>query len=204
MLKHKIPDGVLNVIFDLDGTIIDSSDSILSSLKHAFEATGTKPLIELNSGLIGPPLNELITISTGLSTNTLKFTLVKLSFEQHYDSVGYLKTKLFPGVKGQVEDLFSKGINIWLATNKRKEPTFKILKYFGLLHYVKKVYTLDSFIPALSSKLELLQMLIANENLLVEQCVFIGDRQSDQIAASRMNMNYIMVPWGYESNTIIN
>ncbi len=198
MLNLNLPDGVINAIFDLDGTIIDSVDSILFSLKFALDITNTTPLVELNSSLIGPPLSELITITTGIKKDSPKFNSVIFYFQQHYDSLGYLSTKIFPGVIDKVIDLSSSGANIWIATNKRRVPANKILELFKLSPYIKKVYTLDSFSPVLSNKSELLNLLVTNECLLPEQCVFIGDRQSDKSAAAMVNMNYIMVPWGYE------
>ncbi len=45
-----------SVIFDLDGTLIDSALSILNSLKNAFEKVGVKPNRSLEKELIGPPL----------------------------------------------------------------------------------------------------------------------------------------------------
>jgi len=198
MFKIEFPYDVNNLIFDLDGTLIDSVDSILFSLKFALEANNTVPLVELNSSLIGPPLNELITTTTGIRSDCPKFNAIKFSFQQHYDSVGYLNSKLFPGVFESLNNYFLSGKKIWIATNKRKYPTYKILEFYKLLSFVNKIYTLDSFNPPLSGKSELLQSLINKENLLPEQCVFVGDRKSDEYAAARIKMNYIMVPWGYE------
>jgi phosphoglycolate phosphatase len=198
MVNLNLPDDVGNVIFDLDGTIIDSVDSILSSLDFALKTNGITPLVELNSRLIGPPLSELITITTGFGNNTPKYNSIKFQFQQYYDSFGYLDTKEFPGVIDGIINLYFNKKNIFIATNKRKIPTMKILKLFNVLPYIKKVYTLDSFNPVLLNKTELLGSLVNFEKLLPEKCIFIGDRRSDEKAALMINMNYIMVPWGYE------
>jgi phosphoglycolate phosphatase len=198
MVKLNLPNDVGNVIFDLDGTIIDSVDSILWSLDFAFKTTGIRPLVDLNSKLIGPPLSELITTASGIGNNSPKYNSIKFQFQQHYDSLGYLNTKVFPGVIDDIINLNFNKKNIFIATNKRRIPTMKILELFNVLPYIKKVYTLDSFNPVLLNKTELLGSLVKHEKLLPGKCVFIGDRRSDEKAALVMNMNYIMVPWGYE------
>ncbi|MFC6806045.1 HAD family hydrolase [Methylophaga thalassica] len=57
----------MNIIFDLDGTLIDSSPAILAALEMALEKNKIKPKLPMTHKLIGPPLNQLLPILTGLT-----------------------------------------------------------------------------------------------------------------------------------------
>ncbi|KKL20628.1 hypothetical protein LCGC14_2453540, partial [marine sediment metagenome] len=55
----------MNILFDLDGTLIDSSASILASVELAFKECGLEPQAHLAEELIGPPLMEMLQIAAG-------------------------------------------------------------------------------------------------------------------------------------------
>lgn len=189
-----------NVIFDLDGTIIDSSASILSSLKYALNGARIRSLMELNSSLIGPPLDELIIKVSGLNLSDPMFVKVKQLFEYHYDNFGIFDTFIFNESVDYIVYCKSKGKNLFIATNKRMVPTIKILQFFSLEEYFKVVYTLDSSKHSVMNKTGLLELIVSSEKLSPERSLFIGDRISDQKAAEGVGMHYAMVPWGYEDS----
>ena len=198
-MNINIPINANNVIFDLDGTIINSADSIFQSLSISLELCNIKPLVDLNTKLIGPSLSELITYVSGLTIENPVHNEITKQFHRHYDNIGYLSSKEYPGMLELMASLNSKGIRIWIATNKRKIPTIRILKLLDILPIIENVYTLDSFIPIIKSKTELLQTLVAKEFLIASDCVYVGDRESDKKAASQNKIKFIMVPWGYEN-----
>jgi len=188
-----------DVIFDFDGTIIDSADAIMKSLKYSLTQYSIQPRVGLTNDLIGPPLDELITTLTGFLINDPHHAELCEIFKKHYDDLGVNDTKLFPGMFDLLNLLKLKNINIWIATNKRRIPTFKILNLLNLQEIVNGVYTIDSICPNLASKSEILNLLVKSEILNIKSTIFIGDRESDRIAAQVNNIKFIMVPWGYEN-----
>jgi len=79
---------VRDIVFDLDGTLIDSAPSILASMQAAFEKTGIEPLMPLTSALIGPPLAQTV-LSLLPPDRTHAMQDVVQGFKSHYDVVGY-------------------------------------------------------------------------------------------------------------------
>jgi len=184
------------VIFDLDGTLIDSAPSILASIKAAFDELNIQPKQELSSALIGPPLMEVLASLTEKGDEA-KLGLLAETFKQHYDGVGYKCAKAFDGVPLMLEELCVASINLFIATNKRLQPARNILKNLGLSGYFKGVYSLDYYSPPLSRKSDMLRRLLVDASLEERLSVYVGDRQEDAEAARACGLPFIMVSWGY-------
>lgn len=192
-IKHN------NIIFDLDGTIIDSSKSIISSLNFSLNSNNIKPKIELNSFLIGPPLKNTFIKLTGISSDRILNKLI-LDFKTHYDEYSYRDSSIYPGLLSAIKYQLMMKKNIYLATNKRKYPTIKILKHLNINKIFKKIYTIDMNISNFSEKKFMISSLIKNEKLDKSSTIYVGDRTEDGIASKFNKIDFLMVPWGYSEN----
>ncbi|MGJ0484904.1 MAG: HAD family hydrolase [Methylomicrobium sp.] len=83
-----------NLIFDLDGTLIDSSNSILESFRGAFEEVGKEPVCPLKADIIGPPLREALCQLSG-SSDSEELDRLATAFKAHYDTEGYKSPRSF-------------------------------------------------------------------------------------------------------------
>jgi phosphoglycolate phosphatase len=184
------------VIFDLDGTLIDSSASIIESLNSAFLSCQIIPKELLNSDIIGPPLMEILTILSGTSEQKILNNLAN-EFKSYYDNHGYKKTIVFPGVIKMLKDFKNSNLKIYIATNKRIYPTNQIIDMLNWGEIFNGVYALDSIYPKASSKGHLLTEIIEVNNLIADKVVYIGDREDDYKAAIDSGLNYKMATWGY-------
>jgi phosphoglycolate phosphatase len=187
------------IIFDLDGTLIDSSDSILDSFKSAFLSCNVEPIKTLNSDIIGPPLMEILALLSGSSDQTILNNLAT-QFKLYYDSSGFKKTIVFPGVHKMLSDLNNAGLRLYIATNKRIYPTKKIIDILKWNNLFEGIYALDSVFSHAASKGQLLNKIIENNNLIKENVIYIGDREDDRIASIFSNLDFLLVTWGYEEN----
>jgi phosphoglycolate phosphatase len=186
-----------NIIFDLDGTLIDSAESILESLRNAFINTDNVPILELDTSLIGPPLVE--TIIKLLGTNELdKITPVINDFKRYYDEQGFKQSTYFVGIPELLNELKKNGQNLYIATNKRLIPTNKIINYLEWQSYFNEIYTLDTFNPNLKSKTGLISKILELNNFDIADTIYIGDRNEDANAAQFNNLEFMMAKWGYE------
>jgi phosphoglycolate phosphatase len=184
------------LIFDLDGTLIDSAPSILSSLAMVLEEAGIATRVPLQKNLIGPPLQETLSLLTGDDDPHIIQTYAD-AFKRIYDRGGYKGAKVYPGVAEMLEVLNSSGFVLHLATNKRHIPTRLILDHLGWGHLFQSVYALDLYEPRLPDKCALLKCLLEERAIRSADAIYIGDKTEDGIAAEFNGLAFLGVEWGY-------
>lgn len=184
------------IIFDLDGTLIDSSPGILAALDGAFNVCGLAPRHPLRSGIIGPPLMETLGILAGTDDQAVLQPLAK-AFRENYDESGYRQTTVFAGVGEMLTGLREHGYKLHIATNKRIFPTQRIIEHLGWERHFFGVYALDSFKPPLKSKVDMLGIILARQKIDPRKALYIGDRQEDGEAALFNRIPFLLAAWGY-------
>ena len=184
------------VIFDLDGTLIDSAPGILYGFESALKRAGIKPLVPISTSLIGPPLRQTLATLTGVNIETELDALIEF-FKDSYDSNGYQTTRVYDGVEELLAFFANKQIPMAIATNKRKVPTLKILKFLGWESYFQETGTLDSTTPPYPDKAVLINTLLNKLGVAAATSVYIGDTRGDGEAAEANLMPFIAVGWGY-------
>tara|TARA_Y100001936_G_scaffold240400_1_gene274823 strand:+ start:44462 stop:45103 length:642 start_codon:yes stop_codon:yes gene_type:complete len=187
------------IIFDFDGTLVDSAPGILAAFDSAFSACRMTPNQPLNLSIIGPPLMETLGNLTGTNDMSVLQPLAK-EFRASYDEEKYQLTGVFPGVEEMLIGLRACGYQLYIATNKRIIPTRRILEHLGWEQYFKSVYALDSFSPPLKSKVDMLGVILADLELDHNTTLYIGDRQEDGEAALVNNIHFLLAVWGYDES----
>lgn len=183
------------VIFDLDGTLIDSSPSILKCFYHVLRKSNIPPLLPLGDSLIGPPLRQTLINLTGLTDDSLLDRLVD-AFKECYDTEGYKAARVYDGVEGMLAHLSGCNIPMAIATNKRRVPTLKILEHLGWKSYFRIVGTLDTP-PAHPHKAALIKSLLNNMGASADTTLYVGDKWEDGEAAAANGMAFYAAGWGY-------
>ena len=190
MLSHS-----LSLIFDLDGTLIDSRPGIASSLQMALSDAGQDLVMASTDVPVGPPLVDLIKLITG-SDDRVFISFIEQRFRFHYDSSGYKQSQLFVGVYKLLESLYSCSVSLYIATNKRLKPTLRILDSLSIAHFFKDVYAVDSCEEGYQSKSKMLKALLSHHSVK-EHAVYIGDRYDDFDAATENSLAFRFPAWGY-------
>ena len=183
-----------NIIFDLDGTLIDSASSILEALAYTLKINNVPPLIELTNDLVGPPLKDTLKVITGVS-NPQDLEVLACGFKDYYDSEGYKNCTPFPGITKLLQCLLDEKKKIYVATNKRTYPTAKIINALCWKKYFVTIYSIDSFDIVLSSKTKLVEHVIKKEKLERDKSIYIGDRDDDEDAAIINNIHFLKVKY---------
>jgi len=184
------------LIFDLDGTLIDSAPSVISSLHKVLDEADLTSHIPITNSLIGLPLQETLSILTGINDPTTLQIHIE-SFKGHYDSDGYKKTLAYPGIGALLATLHESEFSLHLATNKRYTPTKLILEYLGWHDLFQTIYTLDLYHPRALNKSSLLKSLLLEQNIRPTSAIYIGDKEEDACAAEQNNLKFYGVSWGY-------
>jgi phosphoglycolate phosphatase len=184
------------LLFDLDGTLIDSAPSILAGFRAAFQEAGIEPVVPLTSAIIGPPLMQTLGHLTGGSAPLVLAALAE-GFKRHYDNEGYKETVIFPGVADMLERLAGLDLAMHIATNKRLLPTERILEFFGWRPWFRTVYAADMPGRNFKSKGSMVAAQLADLRLEKATACYIGDRQEDREAAEENGLAFIAACWGY-------
>ncbi|MCK9362294.1 MAG: HAD family hydrolase [Syntrophales bacterium] len=185
-----------NIIFDLDGTLVDSLPGIEYASRCAVDSIcPQRALFELRP-FIGPPISDIFRrIFPDIEGNELQ-TLVK-EFRKAYDNGGWQKTVLFDGIKDTLIKLENLNICNYLVTSKPKLPTENILDLLNIREYFVDVVSPDSATPAFPSKSDAMAHLIARHTLDLEKTLYVGDSQEDKAASKTCGIRFAAVSYGY-------
>lgn len=185
-----------SVLFDLDGTLIDSAASILQCLHQVILDAGYQPKIPIMSDLIGPPLHETLSVLCG-ETDDIRLGDLALSFMKLYDHDGYKASIPYEGASSVLDQLYSSGLSLYIVTNKREVPTIKIIEHLGWAKYFKKISAIDSYDDIPKNKSAVLHETIKICAIDSLRSCYVGDTHKDYEAAKKNNLHFIFAKWGY-------
>jgi phosphoglycolate phosphatase len=192
----NLSDKINTIIFDLDGTLVDSAPGVISCLSSVFSKNNITPKRELNTGSIGPPLADIIRSSSDIEDDTQLEKIVN-DFKRCYDSEGYKNTNVFPGVHEMLLDLSNNNFTLYIATNKRDKPTKLMIDYFSWGDFFSEIYSVDMNDSLFSSKSDMVLQVLHNNKLKPENVVYVGDTVDDKKSARNAGVGFIYAYWGY-------
>lgn len=184
-----------NILFDLDGTLIDSSKGIFASLRYAFEKARRKiPSEKELYRFIGPPLN--VSFSEFCGMNEEQTEQAEAFYREYYSTDGIRMYSLYAGVADMLRELSAAGKRLFLATSKPEIFAREILADAGVLDYFTGICGSD---PAngRNSKSEVLLCLLSIYTMIPADTVMVGDRKYDAVGASDAGLDFIGVLWGF-------
>ena len=182
------------VVFDIDGTLLDSAPGIIAGFQHALRSVGFSPPDAETLRLdLGPP--EQIFTALGLASADLDPAVQ--AYRAYYLAHGLQQSEPYEGVIGLLEQLRGRGVTLATATAKRTEVAQAIVDHHGLGHFFRVVNGTDAQhrtkTETLGHTLELLG------GPAPERVVMVGDRHSDVAAAESCGAVPVAVSWGYGS-----
>ena len=184
-----------HILFDLDGTLIDSAPSILAGFGAVVERHGIVPRVALDSRLIGPPLLPTLERLAGVREADVLQAMAS-TFKAWYDSEGYRHTVVYPGIDDALRTLADHAA-LYIVTNKRIHPTRQILAHLGWTPLFAGVYAQDAFEPALPSKAAVIGQVMKAHGIDAAAALYIGDRAEDGEAATSNGLEFAWATWGY-------
>ena len=178
------------VILDCDGTLADTSEGVLESVKYALKKLGAPiPSYETLRGFIGPSLFVSFQKITGLSAD--KADLAVKYYRETYSKEGIFKLKLYDGMRELLTELKSHGVLISVASAKPQVSLDVVVKYLGLDTVFDKVVG-----PSLAVKSDDKKDLVTAATL-TKNSVMIGDAIYDIRAAKAANVASIAAMYGF-------
>ena len=186
---------MLNLIWDLDGTLIDSEKEVLEALKLALSDANIDILKSVKPLRVGPTIDNILRASFDASyLNDEKLHNAISSFRKRYDSSSFSHTNPFMGIDDIVHD--TDNYVHYIITNKPDLPSRKIIHKLGWDVEIRQIITPYSFGNDKKEKSELFKYLIVSQHLDKEKTYGIGDMVSDCYAAKCVGIKAIGVLWG--------
>ncbi|QOR00465.1 HAD family hydrolase [Campylobacter sp. 2014D-0216] len=185
---------MINVIFDMDGTLIDSAKAIVCAVNEIRADLNLEPLKrDFILDTINTPGQNYAKIFYGV--DTYSHTSFKEGYEKyfikHYDQ----SVVLFDGVVEVLDFCKKNGCYLAIATNAPQESLVPILKKQNILSYFDKILGVSYGIEAKPDPMML--RLIADE-AKYNKSLFIGDSLKDRLCAKNANVDYIHIAWHKE------
>lgn len=190
------------LIFDLDGTLLDSLDDLTDSVNYALQKLNY-PLRRKDEicSFIGNGIEKLIELSVPEKTSYDKFAECLFTFKTHYSKNLKNKTKPYDGIIDLLEYLKKNEYKMAIVSNKFQDGV-KELKEQYFSEYIqiaigksserrKKPYP-DTILKAIND-------LGSSKN----KCLYIGDSEVDFETAKNANIDFVGVSWGFRDKKIL-
>ena len=188
------------VIFDLDGTLIDSRVDITNALNYALATYPFAKLsVEDTVKMIGEGITRLIEKIVGERETSMK-TDVTERFLAYYTQHILDYTKEYPGVRETLEKLNS--CQKAVISNKKESLSRRALEGLGLLHYFDVIIGSDTTPERKPSPLPILRLL-AELHVQSREAIIVGDSNYDVDAGKAAGITTVAVTYGYRPREVI-
>lgn len=190
------------VIFDLDGTLVDSAPDIHAAVTRLLADAGETALsAQTVKSFIGngvPTLIARVLAACGHGPDPARLADWEAGFLRHYDADSTTLTQLYPGVAEALSSLVTDGHRLALCTNKPEVPARKILQAFGLADLFPVVIGGDS-LPWRKPDPAPLR---AAAGGLEGPVVFVGDSEVDAETALAAHVPFLLFTEGYRKSPV--
>ena len=182
------------IIFDFDGTLIDSKKNIYQCFQSVTNYIAPERIDYAKNILIGPPLRDTSSEILGPNHQGQLDEFVNLFIEIHDEHI-IKNTQPYPSVIETLKKLNAKKILMAIATNKRQAPTIKLINYFGWQDYFISIECSDG--KNFTRNKDEMMKDILNDNINFNKALFIGDTVNDGLSANLNEMPFIKAKYGY-------
>ena len=187
------------VIFDLDGTLVDSIQDIAICMNQVLKELGYDEHPEGDyQNFVGD--GALMLVENALPSNCSQSIVndgLKLFIEK-YETGIHNNSKVYEGIYKMLDDIKHKNLKLAVLSNKPHEFTVEFIQYFFKDYAFVEIHGQKKEVPKKPDPMGAIN--ISNAlNIKPEDIIFIGDTPTDIKTAKNANMNSIGVSWGYRS-----
>ena len=188
------------VVFDLDGTLLDTHADLIDSLNHTIASIGLAPVsYDDLTHLVGHGAKVMIERACKLHGHPLtedESGPLLQRFIAHYSSTMPGHTKPYPGLIAAMDNLKANGFTLAVCTNKLESLARTLIDALGLTHYFAAITGGDTF-PVRKPDARHLLGTIEKAGGTPERSIMVGDRFNDIAVAKNAAVASIGVPFGY-------
>ena len=182
------------VLFDLDGTLVDSYDAIAESLNRARSAFGLSAYTRQEViKMVGHGLENLMEKALGADRVAEGVRV----FREHYREISLPRTRLLAGVEATLETLQARGYALAVITNKPATFSRRILDHLGVGHLFPVLYGPDLAPPKPDP--EMVSRSLSDLGFSPDEAVLVGDMRVDLDTARNAGIPFYAVATGSDS-----
>ncbi len=190
-------DNIKAVIFDLDGTLIDTSEGILNSVRDTinyvgYPQLGAEDLLMFMGGSIYDAFQRFFP--------EMDSTVLVSYFRERYSKIHFNEATPYEGIHGLLQQLHEAGMGIGVATFKREDLAIRLLSSYPFYSYIDVICGSDT--GGLLTKKDIIKNCLAGLNVYQNnQALMIGDAPNDAVSADSVGLPFLGVTYGYGFNT---
>ena len=186
------PTGIQVVVFDIDGTLLDSATGILAGFGVALAAGGVPVPDEASLRVhLGPPLRDFLALS-GVAAD--RIDVAAQAYHDYYLTEGLRQATAYPGVEALLRRLRAGGLRLATASAKRTTTAQAIITEHGLAPYFEVIAGTDE---QRLTKAETLAGVLTDLAADPARTIMVGDRQHDIVGAHACDVRAVGARWGY-------
>jgi len=182
------------IIFDMDGTLVNSSITIANAINYVRKNLGFEPMDEeyilrlVNDHTINPA--QKFYHAKAFDADHERW------FSEYYTKNHETELVLYKGIKELLETLKSQGKKLAVATNAYRGSTIESLTHLEVYGLFDSIACYDDVLQGKPHP-DMLYKILDELDCTEKEAIFIGDGPRDEMAAKEAKMDYIMVDWGF-------
>jgi phosphoglycolate phosphatase len=182
------------ILFDLDGTLLNTSEGILDSVRYTLSVLSLPDLSdEILLKFVGPPIQHSLKQYAGLNNEQAQYgTNI---FREYYKSKALFKACLYPGIKEVLISLREMGVHVGVATYKREDYAIELLQHFGIAEICHVIHGADN--ENKLTKSDIVELCIKELGQDRNDVILVGDTKHDAKGANDAHVGFIAVTWGF-------
>ncbi len=184
------------IMFDMDGTLINSGFAITNTINYVRENLGFE---KLEKDFILEKINDPSINASEFFYGTKEFTPQQTKlFEEYYNQHCLSDLVVYDGISKLIDDL-KNDFTLAVATNANSTYAHKMLNHVGLGHHFKTILGYDS-VSKPKPHPEMVNKILGIHNTLNTNAQLIGDSHKDIIAATKAGVDSVLVNWGFSNH----
>lgn len=182
------------IIFDMDGTLVDSSLTIVNAINH----------VRSNLNLEAMERELILTQVNNPDLNPAQFfyevdaftTEHETWFSEYYTDNHEKELELYDGIEILLNELKEHGFELAISTNAYRGSTLESLGHLNILEHFSSIACYDDVGRGKPAP-DMLEKNLEDLELEAHHAIFVGDSERDLLAANHLEMDYIMINWGF-------
>ena len=186
------------VMFDLDGTLLDSQQGISRCMNHALRQLGSEARdADQLKQFIGPPLDHAFATLLDTKDESLIAQAIE-AYRQRFREVGIFESQPYVGIPEMLRAMRGNGLSLWLVTSKPQPFAERLVAHFFPEVHFAAIHG-ATFDDTRKAKVDVIRHALKTQRVEPTHAVMVGDRDQDILGAKRNGTASIAVLWGYGS-----